>query len=129
MDVLQDPALISPNLVYLMLMLGLWLGATGTYIPGTGVVEIAGALLIVGTLYLMTLMATNWIALLLLVVGASLFFLLPLLKPELIRIAEAGLVARRRRRSSLFWSSAGGSASATGAEVNTHAGPFHVKEG
>lgn len=94
MDILQDPTLISPNLVYLMLMAGLWLGATGTYIPGTGVVEVTGALLIVGTLYLMTLMATQWIALILLVIGASVFFLLPLLKPEWIRIAEAGLVVQ-----------------------------------
>lgn len=94
MDILQDPTLISPNLVYLMLMAGLWLGATGTYIPGTGVVEVTGALLIVGTLYLMTLMATQWIALILLVIGASVFFLLPLLKPEWIRIAEVGLVVQ-----------------------------------
>jgi len=100
MEFLQDPALISPNLVYILLMAGLWLGATGTYIPGTGVVEIAGAGLILGTLYLMTLMATNWIALLLLVVGATTFFLLPLLKPEWIRIAEAGLLLQAV--SSLF---------------------------
>lgn len=92
MEFLQDPTLISPNLVYVLLMLGLWLGATGTYIPGTGVVEIAGAGLIIGTLYLMTLMATNWLVLIALVVGASLFFLLPLLKPEWIRFAELGLI-------------------------------------
>lgn len=94
MDFLQDPTLISPNLVYLLLMAGLWLGATGTYIPGTGIVEIAGAGLILGTLYLMTLVATNWVALILLVAGASIFFLLPLLKPEWIRIAELGLLVQ-----------------------------------
>ena len=90
-EILQDPTLINPNLVYMLLMAGLWLGATGTYIPGTGIVEIAGVGLIVLTLYLMTLLATNWIALILLVVGASIFFLLPLFKPEWIRIAIAGL--------------------------------------
>lgn len=94
MEILQDPTLISPNLVYLLLMAGLWLGATGTYIPGTGVVEVAGAGLMMLTLYLMTLLATNWIALVVLVIGASVFFLLPLLKPEWIRFAQAGLVVQ-----------------------------------
>lgn len=94
MEFLQDPTLISPNIVYLLLMAGLWLGATGTYIPGTGIVEVAGAGLILLTLYLMTLLSTSWIALAFLIVGASIFFLLPLLKPEWIRIAEAGLLVQ-----------------------------------
>lgn len=92
MEIFQDPIFINPNIVYVVLMAGLWLSATGTYIPGTGIVEIGGAVLLVGALYLMTLVATNWIALILLVLGASIFFLLPLLKPNLVRIAEAGLV-------------------------------------
>jgi membrane-bound ClpP family serine protease len=79
MEFLQDPTLINPNLVYLLLMVGLWLGATGTYIPGTGIVEVAGAGLLILTLYLMTLVTTNWLALVVLVIGASTFFLLPLL--------------------------------------------------
>ena len=38
MEFLQDP-----NIIYLLLMAGLWISATGTYIPGTGLAEIAGA--------------------------------------------------------------------------------------
>jgi membrane-bound ClpP family serine protease len=94
MEFLQDPTLISPNLVYLLLMVGLWLGATGTYIPGTGIVEVAGAGLMILTLYLMTLLATNWLALIALVIGATVFFVLPLLKPEWIRFAQVGLVVQ-----------------------------------
>jgi len=94
MEFLQDPALLSPNIVYLLLMAGLWLSATGTYIPGTGVVEVVGGGLILLTLYLLTLLTTNWIALILLVVGASVFFILPLLKPDWIRIAEVGLLVQ-----------------------------------
>ena len=44
MDFLQDP-----NVVYLLFMAGLWVSATGTYIPGTGVAEIGGAALIIGS--------------------------------------------------------------------------------
>ena len=81
----------DPNAVYLLLMAGLWISATGTYIPGTGIAEISGAGLLIAAIYLMSLLAANWLALIALVVGASLFFLLPLLKPEWVRFAEAGL--------------------------------------
>ena len=81
----------DPNVIYLLMMAGLWISATGTYIPGTGIAEIGGAGLILATLYLMSLLATNWIAVIALVAGASLFFLLPLFKSEWENIAIAGL--------------------------------------
>lgn len=83
--------LLDPNMIYLLLMAGLWISATGTYIPGTGFAEIAGAGLILGTVYLMSLLAANWLAVIALVAGASLFFLLPLLKSEWENVAIAGL--------------------------------------
>lgn len=86
MELLRDP-----NVVYLLLMAGLWVSATGTYIPGTGIAEIGGAALIIGTLVLLAQLATNWIAVIALVIGASLFFLLPLLKPDWERFAIGGL--------------------------------------
>ena len=86
MEFLQDP-----NVIYLLLMAGLWVSATGTYIPGTGVAEIGGAALIIGTLFLLSQAAVNWIAVIALVIGASLFFLLPLLKSEWERYATGGL--------------------------------------
>ena len=72
----------------------MWLSATGAYIPGTGVAEIAGAGLIIGALALLASLATNWIAVVALVVGAALFFLLPLLKPEWEVLALGGLIAQ-----------------------------------
>ena len=89
MELFQDP-----NAVYLLLMAGLWISATGTYIPGTGIAEIGGAGLLLATLYLMSLLATNWLALIALVVGAGLFFLLPLLKPEWMHFAKVGLTVQ-----------------------------------
>ncbi|MCY4064354.1 MAG: hypothetical protein OXG53_18440 [Chloroflexi bacterium] len=86
MDFLTDP-----NVIYLLLMAGLWISATGTYIPGTGVAETGGAALIIGTLFLLSQAAANWIAVIALVIGASLFFLLPLLKSEWERFAIGGL--------------------------------------
>ena len=83
--------LSDPNVIYLLLMAGLWISATGAYIPGTGVAEIGGAALIIGTLVLLSQAAANWIAVIALVIGASLFFLLPLLKAEWERFAIGGL--------------------------------------
>lgn len=89
MDWLQDA-----NVIYLLLMAGLWVSATGTYIPGTGIAEFAGAALLLGTLYLLSALAVNWIALLALIAGAALFFLLPLFKSEWEPLALAGLAAQ-----------------------------------
>ena len=86
--------LLDANVVYIVLMLGLWISAAGAYIPGTGAAEVAGAGLIIGALVLLGGLATNWIAIIALVVGAALFFLLPLLKSEWERFALAGLVAQ-----------------------------------
>ena len=97
MEFLQDP-----NIIYLLLMAGLWVSATGTYIPGTGVAEIAGAGLILGTVYLMSLLAANWLAVIALVAGASLFFLLPLLKAEWERLAIGGLALQALASFFLF---------------------------
>ena len=97
MDMLNDP-----NFVYFLLMAGMWVSATGTYIPGTGVAEAAGIALIIGSLYLMSLLAVNWIAVIALVAGASLFFLLPLLKSEWESFAIAGLAIQAAASFFLF---------------------------
>lgn len=96
----------DPNAVYLLLMAGLWISATGTYIPGTGIAEIGGAGLLIAAIYLMSLLAANWLALIALVVGASLFFLLPLLKPEWVRFAETGLALQAIASFFLFTNAA-----------------------
>lgn len=97
MEMLQDP-----NLIYLLLMAGLWVSATGTYIPGTGIAEFAGAALILGTLYLLSALAVNWIAVVAIVVGAALFFLLPLLKSEWEPFALGGLAVQAAASFFLF---------------------------
>ena len=94
--------LTDPNVIYLLMMAGLWISATGTYIPGTGVAEVGGAALILGTLVLLSLVATNWIAVIALVAGASLFFLLPLFKSEWENFAIGGLVLQALASFFLF---------------------------
>lgn len=97
MEFLQDP-----NVVYALLMAGLWVSATGTYIPGTGIAEVGGAALIIGTLYLLSLLTVNWLAVIALVVGAGVFFLLPLFKSEWESFAVGGLALQAVASFALF---------------------------
>lgn len=94
--------LLEPNLIYLLLMAGLWISATGAYIPGTGVAEVGGAALILGALFLLAQAATNWLAVIAIVIGASLFFMLPLLKPQWERFAIGGLALQAAASFFLF---------------------------
>lgn len=87
-----DLSTVDPNLIYLVLVLGLWASVTAVYVTGTGIVEI----LAVGGLVLgfaaLTQMATNWFAVLLLVVGVSAFIIVPFVRRELAQYAPLGLV-------------------------------------
>lgn len=71
---------VDPNLIYLLLVFGLWAGVTASYIPGTGLAE----LLTLGSLgvaaaYLWQYPTTNWLAVLALSVGVLTFITFPFL--------------------------------------------------
>ncbi len=83
---------LDPNLIYLLLVFGLWAGVTASYLPGTGVAE----LLTVGSLgvsaiYLWQNPGTNWWALLLLCTGVLSFITFPFLPPRWREFTLAGL--------------------------------------
>lgn len=77
MDVLLN---VDPNLIYLLLIFGLWSGVTASYIPGTGFTEVItlGALG-VSVAYLWQDPSTNWLAVLVLSVGVLTFITFPFL--------------------------------------------------
>lgn len=92
METLFTPLLADPTLLYVMLLLGLWVAITAAHIPGTGVIELAAFGLIGVSLYALTLLPTNWLALMLLVAGAGCFLVLPYLSPRYAHLAELGLI-------------------------------------
>ncbi|HVU13065.1 MAG TPA: hypothetical protein VHD90_17425, partial [Phototrophicaceae bacterium] len=59
---------IDPNLVYLILIVGLWLSVTAFHIPGTGIAEVLAAVGVISSLVILASMPTNWWALLLIVI-------------------------------------------------------------
>jgi membrane-bound serine protease (ClpP class) len=82
---------LDPNLVYLLLLAGLWLSVTATHMPGTGLVEILAVLGVGAALLALINMPTNWWALILLVVGVLSFLIMPLLSQRYAAIAVGGL--------------------------------------
>lgn len=84
--------MVDPNVIYLALVFGLWLGVTGAYIPGTMVIEGLAVVVLGGVALALFNMPTNWLAVLLLVVGVSGFIIVPFLKREYARFALVGLV-------------------------------------
>jgi len=82
----------DPNVIYLMLLFGLWLAAIVIYLPGSGILEIIAMGYLAVEVFILTRAPTHWGAVVLLVVGVLGFLTLPLLVPKLGRYALAGLV-------------------------------------
>lgn len=82
---------IDPNLVYLALVFGLWLGVTAIYLPGTGVLEVLAAVAVVGCIALLTAMPVSWVATLAMVAGILGFIVIPFLQQRHTAIALGGL--------------------------------------
>jgi membrane-bound ClpP family serine protease len=86
--------LLDPNLLYITLLAGLWVGVTAAYIPGTWIPETISFLLVAGSIVLLTLLPTNWIALLALIIGVSTFLVLPFAGKKYRQYAEVGLIGQ-----------------------------------
>lgn len=86
-----NPATADPTLIYLLLVGSIWVGITAAYIPGTGIIEVlAGAGIIVSFVFLAQ-MPTNWVAVLIVVVGLSGFIVMPFIRQQYATLAVFGL--------------------------------------
>lgn len=83
---------IDPNVVYLALIVGLWLGVTATYMPGTGLLEVLAGATLIGAVFMLGNMPTNWGAVIILVLGVLSFIVMPFLKRQFVPLAVGGLV-------------------------------------
>lgn len=82
---------VDPNVVYTVVVLGLWFSVTAVYVPGTVLIEKLSLVgLGIGALLLLQ-MPTNWIALLILILGVLGFIVIPFLKTEIAWLAVGGL--------------------------------------
>lgn len=82
---------LDPNLVYLILIAGLWLSVTAAYIPGTGIVEVLALVGVVAALIALAAMPTNWWAVILIVGGVLGFLIMPFIDRRFALLAVGGL--------------------------------------
>ncbi|HRE48925.1 MAG TPA: NfeD family protein [Aggregatilineales bacterium] len=88
--ILQDA-----NLIYMLLIVGLWTAVFSIYTPGTGAGEtISFALLGVGIYAFATNPMTNWIAVGMVTAGTLAYLLLPLYRKGLAQLALVGLAVQ-----------------------------------
>ena len=83
---------IDPNVIYLALLLALWLGVTAAYIPGTGLIEGVAVVAMIAVVFALRDMPTQWSAVVILVLGALMFIVLPFLKQRFVLLAVGGLI-------------------------------------
>jgi len=72
-----NPGAIDPTIIFTGLILSLWLGVTAAHMPGTGILEGVALVGLLGVLIVLVQMEVRWFALLLLVLGAGVFMVVP----------------------------------------------------
>ncbi len=97
-----DMPQIDPNLVYLILIVGLWLSVIAVHLPGTGVAEVLAILGVGGALVALANAPTNWWALVLIVFGVLSFLVMPFLDRRLLLLAIGGLALQTVGSLTLF---------------------------
>ena len=93
---------MDPNVVYLVLLFGLWVAVTAAYIPGTGAIEGLAVIAIIIGIVILSSMPTNWGAVLLLVLGVLSFLLVPFLSARFAILAQGGLILQAIGGALLF---------------------------
>lgn len=87
-----DWATVDPNIIYLLLVFGLWTSVTAIYIMGTGILEVMALVALAASVAALTQMPTNWLAVMILVIGVSAFIVTPFIKRQLAGLAVGGLI-------------------------------------
>jgi membrane-bound serine protease (ClpP class) len=104
--------LTNPNVVYLLLIVGLWAAAAAVYVPGTGLLEGAAVIFLVLAVVGLTQLPTRVVGVLLIVVSGALF--LVDLKVQSVAITVGGVASLVVGSVFLFRPAADEPAAATG---------------
>jgi membrane-bound serine protease (ClpP class) len=81
----------DPNILYLILLVGLWTGVTATYVPGTGVIEVVSIGLTLFAVWLLSSVGVSWWALGILLLGTIGFLVMPFVHRRYLLLAAVGL--------------------------------------
>lgn len=82
----------NADLIYLGIIFSLWIAVTAAYIPGTGIIEVVAFVGCVASIAFLVQLPTNWLAVMLIVLGGSFFMLLPFINYRFGYLAFLGLL-------------------------------------
>lgn len=97
--------LSDPNILYILLMASLWFAAIAVATPGTGVLEVVALILSIGVLFLLGNVSTNWAAVVVIVVGALLYHVVPFFVKRARPFMYGGLILQVAASFVLFQNS------------------------
>lgn len=86
-----DPATVNADLLYLGLVVSMWFAVTAAYMPGTGIIEFFALAGLGVTIYILSQLSVSWFAVLVLMIGVSMFVIMPFIRVQYASLAVAGL--------------------------------------
>ncbi len=97
---------LDPNVVYVLLVAALWAVVTAVLIPGTGLIEVIALGGIGASILLLAQLPTNWLPVILIVLGVMMFLVLPLADYRFLGVGLLGLTLQAIGGWTLFFGSA-----------------------
>ncbi|MDZ4765700.1 MAG: NfeD family protein [Chloroflexota bacterium] len=85
--------MIDPNLVYIILIAGLWLLVTAIHVPGTGALEVLTVVALIAAVAMLASMSTNWGMAVIVVAGTLSALVIPFFGRQYAPLAIVGLIA------------------------------------
>lgn len=96
---------LDPNVVYVLLVAALWAVVTAVLLPGTGLIEVIALGGIGASILLLAQLPTNWLPVILIVLGVMMFLVLPLADYRFLGIGLLGLTLQAIGGWTLFFGS------------------------
>lgn len=87
-----NPALTDPSIVFVIFVISLWITVTATHLPGTGALEFLAFAGIAVSAVILFQMPTNWLAVLVMMIGAAGYSIMPFIKHEYFVLAWGGII-------------------------------------
>lgn len=87
-----NPALTDPSIVFVIFVISLWITVTATHLPGTGALEFLAFAGIAISAVILFQMPTNWLAVLVMMIGAAGYSIMPFIKHEYFVLAWGGII-------------------------------------
>ncbi len=87
-----NPTLTDPSIVFVIFVISLWITVTATHLPGTGALEFLAFAGIGISAVILFQMPTNWLAVLVMMIGAAGYSIMPFIKHEYFVLAWGGII-------------------------------------